>query len=59
MHVLIIEDEPLIAMSVEDALRECDCVSFDFANSVEQALRRKFDAQTLSPQMWIFRQGAG
>lgn len=38
MHVLIIEDEPLIAMSVEDALREGDCVSFDFANSVEQAV---------------------
>ena len=38
MHVLIIEDEPLIAMSIEDALRECGCVSFDFAPSLEEAV---------------------
>ena len=38
MHVLIIEDEPLIAMSIEDALRECGCVSFDFAPSVDEAV---------------------
>lgn len=40
MHVLIIEDEPLIALSIEDALRGCDgrCTSFDFATSADQAL---------------------
>lgn len=38
MHVLIIEDEPLIAMSIEDALRDCGCSSFDFAASVEEAV---------------------
>lgn len=38
MHVLIIEDEPLIAMSIEDVLRDCGCTSFDLAASVEQAI---------------------
>lgn len=38
MHVLIIEDEPLIAMLIEDALRDCGCTSFAFAASVEQAV---------------------
>ena len=38
MHVLIIEDEPLIAMSIDDTLRDCGCASFDFATSVEQAV---------------------
>lgn len=38
MHVLIIEDEPLIAMSIEDALRDCDCISFDFATNIDQAV---------------------
>lgn len=40
MHVLIIEDEPLIALSIEDALRGCDrdCTSFDFASSIDQAI---------------------
>ncbi|WP_294122521.1 response regulator [Sphingomonas sp.] len=37
MHVLIIEDEPLIAMSIEDALRDCGCASFDFATSAVEA----------------------
>ena len=38
MHALIIEDEPLTAMSVEDALRECGFTSFDFAVSAEEAV---------------------
>jgi CheY-like chemotaxis protein len=38
MHVLIIEDEPLIAMSVEVALRDCGCASFDFATSAAEAI---------------------
>lgn len=38
MHVLIIEDEPLIAMSIEDALRECGCESFQFATNFQQAI---------------------
>lgn len=38
MHILIIEDEPVIAMSIEAALRDCGGMSFDFAVSVEQAV---------------------
>ena len=38
MHALIIEDESLIAMAIEDALRGCDFTSFDFAASNEEAL---------------------
>ena len=38
MHALIIEDEPLIAMSIEEALRDCGYSSFAFASSVEQAV---------------------
>jgi len=38
MHVLIIEDEPLIAMSIEDVLRDCGCSSFDFATNAADAI---------------------
>ena len=38
MHALIIEDELLIAMSIEDALRGCGFTSFDFAVSTEGAV---------------------
>ena len=38
MHVLIIEDEPLIAMSIEDALRDSGCTSFAFATSATDAV---------------------
>lgn len=38
MHVLIIEDEPLIAMSIEDALRAHGCQTFQFATNFEQAV---------------------
>lgn len=38
MHALIIEDEALVAMSIEDALRDCGCVSFDHASTVEGAI---------------------
>ena len=38
MHALIIEDEALIAVTIEDALRDCGCSSFDFAVSVEAAV---------------------
>ena len=38
MHALIIEDEPLIAMAIEDALRQCGFTSFDFAVSAEEAI---------------------
>lgn len=38
MHALIIEDEPLTAMSVEDALRDCGFTSFDFAVSAKEAI---------------------
>ena len=38
MHALIIEDEPLIAMAIEDVLRECGFTSFDFAVSTDEAI---------------------
>ncbi|MGA9583283.1 MAG: response regulator [Allosphingosinicella sp.] len=38
MHVLIIEDEAVIALSIEDMLRNCGCLSFDFACSAEEAV---------------------
>ena len=38
MHALIIEDESLIAMAIEDALRGCGFESFDLAVSVEEAV---------------------
>lgn len=38
MHALIIEDEPFIAMSIEDALRPCGFLSFDFAGSASEAI---------------------
>ena len=37
MHALIIEDESLIAMAIEDALRDCGFTSFDVAVSAEEA----------------------
>jgi DNA-binding response OmpR family regulator len=38
MHALIIEDETLIAMAIEDALRDCGFTSFDNAVSAQEAL---------------------
>ena len=38
MHALIIEDESLIAMAIEDALRGCGFTSFDFAASTDEAV---------------------
>ena len=38
MHALIIEDEILIAMAIEDALRGCGFTSFDVAVSAEEAV---------------------
>src|SRR5688572_30104591 len=38
MHALIIEDESLIAMAIEDALRDCGFTSFDLAASAEAAV---------------------
>jgi len=38
MHALIIEDESLIAMAIEDALRGCGFTSFDLAASAEEAV---------------------
>ena len=37
MHALIIEDETLIAMAIEDALRGCGFTSFDVAVSADEA----------------------
>lgn len=38
MHALIIEDESLIAMAIEDALRDCGFTSFDVAISADEAV---------------------
>ncbi len=38
MHALIIEDEALVAMAIEDILRDNGYTSFDFAVSVPDAL---------------------
>ena len=38
MHALIIEDESLIAMAIEDALRGCGFTSFDLAVSADEAV---------------------
>jgi two-component system, response regulator PdtaR len=55
MHALIIEDEALIALVIEDVLRECGCDSFDFATSrdaaVAAALRRCPDLITADVQL--------
>ena len=38
MHALIIEDEALIAVTIEEVLRDCGFTSFAFAASTEQAI---------------------
>lgn len=38
MHALIIEDDELIAMAIEDVLRDCGFRSFDVAGSVDAAV---------------------
>jgi DNA-binding response OmpR family regulator len=38
MHALIIEDESLIALAIEEALRDCGFTSFDVAVSAEEAV---------------------
>ena len=38
MHALIIEDEPLIAMEIENALREKGYTSFSYAGSAAEAV---------------------
>jgi CheY-like chemotaxis protein len=38
MHALIIEDEPIVAMSIEDILTEHGFTSFDLVTSTEQAI---------------------
>jgi DNA-binding response OmpR family regulator len=38
MHALIIEDESLIAMTIEEILRDCGFTSFDVVSSVEGAI---------------------
>ena len=38
MHALIIEDESLIAMAIEDALRDCGFTSVEVAVSADEAI---------------------
>jgi DNA-binding response OmpR family regulator len=38
VHALIIEDESLIALAIEEALRECGFTSFDIAISADEAV---------------------
>ncbi len=39
MHALIIEDESLIALTIQDILSDCGFTSFDIASSSEEAIR--------------------
>ena len=48
MHALIIEDEPLVAMSIEEGLRSCGYRSFAFATSLQQAIE---EARSRCPQL--------
>ena len=60
MHALIIEDESLIALAIEEALRDCGFTSFDIAASakdgVAAATRRCPDLITADVQL---RPGCG
>jgi DNA-binding response OmpR family regulator len=56
MHALIIEDESLIAMDIEDALRRCGFMSFDYAMAVAAAARRCPDLITADVEL---RPGCG
>jgi DNA-binding response OmpR family regulator len=60
MHALIIEDESLIVMAIEDALRDCGFTSFDSAisqeDAVEAAARRCPDLITADVEL---RPGCG
>ncbi|HMI40310.1 MAG TPA: response regulator [Sphingomicrobium sp.] len=38
MHALIIEDEFMIAMAIEDVLRDCGFATFDIAHSMQTAI---------------------
>ena len=38
MHALIIEDEDLVALAIEEVLRECGFTSFDVAVSLNEAV---------------------
>ena len=38
MHALIIEDDDLIAMTIEEVLRKCGFTSFHFAVSLDEAV---------------------
>ena len=48
MHALIIEDESLIAMLIEDSLRDCGFTSFDVAKSKDEAVA---SAKRLCPNL--------
>jgi DNA-binding response OmpR family regulator len=48
MHALIIEDEALIAMAIEDALRCCGFTSFDIVASAPEAVAA---AETRCPDL--------
>lgn len=39
MHVLIIEDEAVVALAIEDVLRDCGCSSFDVAGTADEAVK--------------------
>ena len=41
-HVLIIEDNAMIAMSIESALRDTGATSFDFATTEDEAVASAF-----------------
>jgi DNA-binding response OmpR family regulator len=55
MHALIIEDEPIVAINIEIALRDCGCTSCDvacsFDEAVEAAMQRCPDLITADVQL--------
>ena len=53
MHALIIEDESVIAMSIEDALRSCGFISFDV--NVAAVLLTAFLAWRILPPFYVRR----
>jgi len=59
-HVLIIEDEPLIALDIEDLLREHGALTFSFADTQEDAVTRSLEQRPdfILSDVWL-HEGTG
>ncbi|MBN8813881.1 MAG: response regulator [Sphingomonas sp.] len=59
-HVLIIEDEPLIALDIEDLLREYGALTFSFADTQDDAVTRSHEQRPdfILSDVWLL-QGTG